>query len=185
MCRRTLHQRTLAVTAVCFVASVAVTNNAALAQRVMPPVGAGAAATTASSAPADRADVSGKWAMILSGPQGANEALVILRQEAESISGSIDSQLLGAAKITGTIRGDTLRFLVVVDFQSKPYEVRGSAALRDKDNIAGSLEPSNGVGTFPFTMRRVPVGGGRSGNSQNGEFSIQSKNESEGSRVEK
>jgi hypothetical protein len=138
----------------CAAASVAMTASAALAQRgANPPANASASAT---AAPADKADVSGKWAMIVAGPQGANEASVTLRQDAESISGSIDSPLLGAGKLSGTIRGDTLRFVVMVDYQSKTYEVRASASMRDKDNIAGSLEPPNGVANFPFTMKRVP-----------------------------
>ena len=102
------------------------------------------------------ADVSGKWDMTVAGPQGANESAVVFKQEADSLSGTIESQMMGSARLSGSVKGDTVRFAFTVDVQGTQYELKASGAVKDKDNIAGSLEAPNGVANFPFTMKRVP-----------------------------
>ncbi|MEP6833491.1 MAG: hypothetical protein ABJB74_08860 [Gemmatimonas sp.] len=102
------------------------------------------------------ADLTGKWTMTVAGPQGANESAVVFKQDADSLSGNIESQMLGASKLSGMVKGDTIRFAFTVAIQGMPYELKASGAVKDKDNIAGSLEAPNGVATFPFTMKRVP-----------------------------
>lgn len=94
--------------------------------------------------------------MTIAGPRGVNESAVVFKQEADSLSGTIDSQMLGAAKLSGTVKGDTLRFAFTVELQGMQYELKASGAVKDKDNISGSLEAPNGVANFPFTMKRVP-----------------------------
>lgn len=102
------------------------------------------------------ADVSGKWAMTVAGPDGANESAVVLKQEADVISGTIESQMLGLAKLAGSVKGDTVRFAFTVDIQGMQFELRAGGMVKDKDNITGQLEAPNGMGSFPFTMKRTP-----------------------------
>lgn len=103
------------------------------------------------------ADVNGKWSMTVAGPDGANESAVVFKQEADTLlSGTIESQVMGAAKLSGTVKGDTLRFAFSLDVNGQPLELRAGGLVKDKDNISGSLEAPNGMGNFPFTMKRVP-----------------------------
>ncbi|MBC8090117.1 MAG: hypothetical protein H7Z40_22905 [Phycisphaerae bacterium] len=102
------------------------------------------------------ADITGKWTMTIAGPNGANESAVVFKQEADALSGTIENQLLGAAKLAGTVKGDTVKFAFTVDMQGNVFELKAGGMIKDKDNIAGQLEAPNGMGTFPFTIKRVP-----------------------------
>lgn len=102
------------------------------------------------------ADVSGKWAMTVAGPDGASESAVVLKQEAEALSGSLASEMFGESKLAGTVKGDTVRFAYVIDVQGMQFELRAGGVMKDKDNIVGQLEAPNGMGSFPFTMQRTP-----------------------------
>ncbi|MEO7361462.1 MAG: hypothetical protein ABI120_14105 [Gemmatimonadaceae bacterium] len=102
------------------------------------------------------AEVSGKWSMTVAGPDGASESAVVFKQESEALSGTIESQMLGLAKLAGTVKGDTVRFAFTIDVQGMPFELRAGGMVKDKDNITGQLEAPNGMGSFPFTMKRTP-----------------------------
>ena len=102
------------------------------------------------------ADVSGKWAMTVAAPDGANESAVVFKQEAEALTGTVESQMLGMAKLAGTVKGDTIRFAFTIDIQGMQFELRAGGMVKDKDNITGQLEAPNGMGSFPFTMKRTP-----------------------------
>lgn len=102
------------------------------------------------------ADVTGKWTMTVAGPDGALESAIVFKQEAEVLSGTIESQMFGASKLAGTVKGDTVRFAYTIDVQGMQFELRASGVSKDKDNIAGSLEAPNGMGNFPYTIKRVP-----------------------------
>ncbi|MEP6779770.1 MAG: hypothetical protein ABJC26_07770 [Gemmatimonadaceae bacterium] len=39
---------------------------------------------------------------------------------------------------------------------SRAFILRAGGSLKDKDNIAGSLDLPNGMGSMPFTMKRQP-----------------------------
>lgn len=116
------------------------------------------ATTTVVTATAQRllADISGKWTMTVAGPEGANESAIVFKQEAEALSGTIENQMLGAAKLAGTVKGDTVKFAFTVSVQDMQFELRAGGTIKDKDNISGQLEAPNGMGTFPFTIKRVP-----------------------------
>jgi len=113
-------------------------------------------ATVTATAQRIFADVSGKWTMTVAGPDGALESAVAFKQEAEALSGTIESQMFGASKLAGTVKGDTVRFAYTIDVQGMQFELRASGIAKDKDNIAGSLEAPGGMGNFPYSMKRVP-----------------------------
>lgn len=94
--------------------------------------------------------------MTVAGPDGANESAVVFKQEAEALSGTIESQMLGMSKLAGTVKGDTVKFAFTIDIQGMQFELRAGGLVKDKDNIAGQLEAPNGMGSFPFTMKRTP-----------------------------
>ncbi len=102
------------------------------------------------------ADLSGRWTMVIAGPNGAYESAVVFKQEAEVLTGTIEDQMLGSAKLAGTVKGDTVKFSFSVDMQGNVVELKVGGMVKDKDNIAGQLGAPNGMGTFPFTAKRVP-----------------------------
>lgn len=94
--------------------------------------------------------------MTVAGPDGANESAVVLKQEADALTGTIESQMLGMAKLAGSVKGDTVRFAFTIDIQGMQFELRAGGLVKDKDNISGQLEAPNGMGSFPFSMKRTP-----------------------------
>ncbi len=102
------------------------------------------------------ADVTGKWTVTVTGPDGANESMATLKQEGESITGTIESAMFGSSKVAGTVKADTVRYGFTIDVQGMAIELRASALLKDKDNMIGTLDAQNGIGSFPFTAKRQP-----------------------------
>ena len=102
------------------------------------------------------ADISGTWVVSAQSPTGASESTAVFKQDADTLSGTIESQTLGSAKLSGTVKGDTVRFAFTIAVQGTQYELKAIGSVKDKDNIAGSLEAPNGVANFPFTMKRIP-----------------------------
>lgn len=103
-----------------------------------------------------RTDISGKWTIVAAAPDGAYQAVATFKQEVDALSGTIDSQTLGSAKLAGSVKGDTVKFSFSVDVRGNTMELRVGGLIKDKDNISGQLEAQNGMGTFPFSARRIP-----------------------------
>lgn len=104
------------------------------------------------------ADISGKWTLILAGPDGAIESAVLFKQDADTlVTGTIENKMVaGQSKLMGTLKGDTLRFAYSIEVQGMTFELTASGMVKDKDNISGQLFAPNGMGSFPFTMKRAP-----------------------------
>ena len=52
------------------------------------------------------ADVSGTWQITVETNQGTGTPTMVLAQKGEEITGTFNSQILGQAKITGTVKGN-------------------------------------------------------------------------------
>jgi len=52
------------------------------------------------------ADVSGRWQVNVETNQGSGAPLVELQQQGEKLTGTFHSQILGDAKLTGTVKGN-------------------------------------------------------------------------------
>ena len=55
-------------------------------------------------------DVSGTWQVTVETSQGSGTPTVVLRQQGEKLTGTFNSQVFGEAKITGTVKGNTIEF---------------------------------------------------------------------------
>lgn len=102
------------------------------------------------------ADVSGKWGMTLAGPDSAIESVVELKQSGDTLTGTIGNQMFGTGKLTGTVKGDTIQFSYALEVQGMKFDMQATGMVKDKDNISGNLAAPNGMGSFPFTMKRTP-----------------------------
>lgn len=116
------------------------------------------AATTAVTATAQRvfADITGNWTMSLAGPQGAMESGIVFKQVGDSLTGTVTSEMFGASKMVGFVKGDTVGFAYAISVEGMEYEISAGGLVKDKDNIVGEVIAPAGMGSFPFTMKRVP-----------------------------
>ena len=116
------------------------------------------AATTAVTATAQRvfADITGNWTMTVDGPQGVTESGVVFRQAGDSLTGTITSEMFGAAKMVGFVKGDTVGFAYAISVEGMEFELSAGGLVKDKDHIVGELIAPAGMGSFPFRMKRIP-----------------------------
>jgi hypothetical protein len=56
------------------------------------------------------ADVSGSWQMTVQTSQGSGSPTVVFQQQGEKLTGTFNSQIFGEAKITGSVKGNTIEF---------------------------------------------------------------------------
>jgi len=62
------------------------------------------------AAPAFAADVSGTWQLAVATSQGSGSPTMDLKQNGEQLTGTFHSQIFGEAKLTGTVKGNTIEF---------------------------------------------------------------------------
>jgi hypothetical protein len=102
-------------------------------------------------------DIGGKWSMNIDGPQGPMESAVVMKQEGEALTGTISNEMFGSSKLEGNVKGDTVRFAFTIDAGGQSIPLTAGAFVKDKDNVTGQII-AEGMGNFPFTMKRVKDG---------------------------
>ncbi len=111
-------------------------------------------ASVATAAPRLLADLTGKWAVTVATPDGSQPATMNVTQKADSISGTMETQL-GAAPFAGVVKGDSVKFAFSLDMGGQQLVINGAGAIKDKDNMSGVLDVS-GMGAIPFSAVRQP-----------------------------
>ncbi len=56
------------------------------------------------------ADISGTWQLTVETNQGTGNPTVVFQQNGEKLTGTFNSQVFGAAKITGSVKGNEVVF---------------------------------------------------------------------------
>jgi hypothetical protein len=56
------------------------------------------------------ADVSGTWQVTVEVSGGTGNPTIVLKQQGEQLTGTFSSQILGDAKLTGTVKGNAIEF---------------------------------------------------------------------------
>jgi hypothetical protein len=56
------------------------------------------------------ADVSGTWQLTVETNQGTGSPTVVLQKQGEQLTGTFNSQILGEAKVTGSVKGNAIEF---------------------------------------------------------------------------
>ena len=96
-----------------------------------------------------KVDVTGVWAFTVESAAGTGTPTVTFKQEGEKLTGHYSSQLLGEAELTGTVKGQTIEFIVSADVQGLKLDVKYTAVLEGKDSMNGKLSAGElGDGTF-------------------------------------
>lgn len=102
------------------------------------------------------ADITGTWIVSGQSPNGATESTAIFKQTGTELTGSLDIPDIGFAKLSGTVKGDTVNFGFTLDMQGTPLPVQVSGVLKDKDNMSGMISLPQDMGNYPYTAKRKP-----------------------------
>jgi hypothetical protein len=88
------------------------------------------------------ADVTGTWQLTVETSQGTGSPTVVFQQSGEQLAGTFTSQILGEAKLTGTVKGNAIEFAFEGD----------AGGQRIKVNYKGTIEsPTTMKGTAVYT----------------------------------
>ena len=99
------------------------------------------------SATAQDIDLTGDWVFTVQSPNGTGERSVTFVQEGTELSGEIASAQ-AAGPLSGTIEGDKVTFVAVVQMDSGPFDITYTATIADGE-MTGTVEfGSYGSGTF-------------------------------------
>lgn len=102
------------------------------------------------------ADLTGKWVVSVSTPDRSSQSVIDWKQTGDSLSGTVELEGMGNRAITGTVKGDSVRFAFSIDMQGQVLEIRGAGVVRDKDTMDGQLHLPNNMGSFPYAGKRQP-----------------------------
>ena len=105
------------------------------------------------SAQAGRVDVTGKWVFTVQTDAGSGTPTVTLKQDGEKLSGHYSSQNLGEADLTGTVKGQEIKFSFTGDVQGNAVPVSYSGTIESKDSMKGSID-IGGLAHGTFTAKR-------------------------------
>ena len=96
-----------------------------------------------------RADVSGVWTFTVESAAGTSTPTVTFKQEGEKLTGHYSSALVGEAELAGTVKGQTINFVVSVDVQGTKLQLTYTGTIEGKDSMKGKLSLGElGDGTF-------------------------------------
>lgn len=102
-----------------------------------------------SPAGAQPIDVTGKWLFTVESGGGTGMPTVTFKQEGEKLTGHYSSQLLGEVDLTGSIKGQTISFLLNADIQGTKVAVTYTGTVEGKDSMKGTMSAGElGGGTF-------------------------------------
>jgi hypothetical protein len=89
------------------------------------------------------ADVSGTWQVTVETSQGTGTPTLDLQQKGDQLTGTFHSQILGDAKVTGTVKGNAIEFSFEGDAGGQTLKVNykgtieGPAAMKGTAVYAG------------------------------------------------
>lgn len=110
-------------------------------------------AAVAGAAQAAKIDVTGKWAFTVQTDAGTGSPTVTLKQDGEKLTGHYSSATLGEADLTGSVKGQDIKFSFTADAQGTSLSVTYTGTIENKDAMKGSVDLS-GLATGTFTAKR-------------------------------
>jgi len=101
-------------------------------------------------APQAQGSVAGAWELNINGPQGAITAGATLKQEGETVTGSIESPQ-GTAELKGTIKGKALTMSFSIAGPDGPLDIKVNGEV-DGNSMKGMID--FGMGQADFTGKK-------------------------------
>ncbi len=97
-------------------------------------------------------EVAGKWSLSVAAPGEAVEVVLDLKQDGETVTGTMVSGVGGGTVTKGTFKDKKLTATITADIQGSPTEL-GVEGTVDGDKITGSIT-AHGLGNFSFAGTR-------------------------------
>ena len=142
-------RRMYAVLAIALIASV---TRAALTEAERGE-GAPAERVRGAGAPGVDNDLTGKWLFNVQTDAGTGTPTVTLKQDGEKLTGHYSSQTLGEADLTGSVKGQDIKFSFNADVQGNALVVTYTGTIESKDALKGSVD-LGGLAQGTFTAKR-------------------------------
>ncbi|MDH5235669.1 MAG: hypothetical protein OEW77_11990 [Gemmatimonadota bacterium] len=98
-------------------------------------------------------DLTGTWTFIVVTENGTGTPTVTLKQEGEKLTGTYASQMLGTRALEGSVKGDSMRFVLANTGGADAVTLTYVGAIVDKDNLKGVVD-FGGMGGATFTAVR-------------------------------
>jgi hypothetical protein len=103
----------------------------------------------ASAVQSAKVDVTGVWTFMVESAAGSSSPTLTFKQDGEKLTGRYSSQLMGEAELSGTVKGQTIEFVVSSNVQGAQIELKYTGTIDGKDSIKGKLSAGEfGDGTF-------------------------------------
>ena len=101
---------------------------------------------------AQNTNVTGEWLFNVTTDQGGGTPTITFKQDGEKLAGKYNGQL-GAADLTGSVKGNAITFTFTVDVQGQQAPVTYKGTV-EKNTMKGSLDIGGMVnGTFTATKK--------------------------------
>ena len=123
-------------------------------KQILTIVGLAVFAATALAGQAAKVDVTGKWQFTVQTDAGTGTPTVTLKQDGEKLSGHYSSETLGEADLTGTVKGNDVKFSFSASLQGQAIPVSYSGTLDGNDSMKGTLDIAGGMATGTFTAKK-------------------------------
>lgn len=114
---------------------------------------AGAVGSATADAQSSKVDVTGTWTFTVQTDAGSGTPTVTLKQDGEKLTGHYSSANLGEAELTGTVKGQDIKFSFSADAAGQSLQVTYTGTIESKDSMKGSVD-LGGVGHGTFTAKR-------------------------------
>jgi hypothetical protein len=99
-------------------------------------------------------DLTGKWDFEVVTENGTGTPTVTFKQEGEKLSGTYSSRMLGERTFTGSVKGDSLRFVLSNTASPDAVTMTFVGVVVDKDNVKGEVD-FGGMGGAKFSGMRA------------------------------
>lgn len=97
-------------------------------------------------------NVTGEWTFTVQTDQGGGTPTITFKQDGEKLAGKYVGQL-GTADLTGTVKGDAIKFTFTLDIQGQQAPVNYEGTV-EKNTMKGKLDIGGMVnGTFTATKK--------------------------------
>ena len=97
----------------------------------------------------NKVDVTGVWIFTVESQAGKSNPTLTFKQEGEKLTGQYSSQLMGQAELTGTVKGQSIEFVVSANVQGTAIALKYTGSVDSKDSMKGTLSAGEfGDGTF-------------------------------------
>src|SRR5436189_2483756 len=92
------------------------------------------------AAQSEKVNVTGKWLFNVQTDAGTGTPTVTFKQDGEKLTGHYSSQTFGEQDLTGSVKGQDLKFSFSADLQGNSVVVTYTGKIESKDSLKGSVD---------------------------------------------